>query len=278
MKRLVLALVVLFASMQPLWAWGPQGHRLVAEVAWDHLTPEARASVQALLGPESLADVSSWADHYLVGNNQTFYWHFINIPPDAAGYDRDRDCLLQPGATRGSALDKWRDCAPERIDYNYQRVADSSLDKADRAVALKFLVHIVGDLHQPFHALGVGRGGNDVAVSVWGSPMCGTHPCNLHAVWDEKLIDRRRLDDSAYLKLLEAEISAKNMVAGTGTSGDWAVESRDLGRAALVKPGTNIDEAYYQANIATVNQRLEQGGLRLAKLINAAFAAAPVAK
>jgi hypothetical protein len=97
-------------------------------------------------------------------------------------------------------------------------------------------------------------------------------------VWDEKLIDHENLDETAHLKLLEADIAAKKMVAGDGKAADWAVESRDLGRTALVAPGTNIDEAYSQRNIGVVNQRLEQGGLRLAALINAAFAAAPVTK
>src|SRR6202044_734333 len=101
---------------------------------------------------------------------------------------------------------------------------------------------------------------------------------NLHAVWDEKLIDHENLDEAAHLKILEADIATKKMVAGNGKAAEWALESRDLGRTALVSPGTDIDEAYYQRNIGIVNQRLEQGGLRLAALINAAFAAAPVIK
>jgi hypothetical protein len=276
MKRLFLLFLLTCVFSAPSWAWGPAGHRLVAEVAWDHLTPEARASVQALLGPESLADVSSWADHYLEGNTQTALWHYVNIPADAAGYDRDRDCPVQPGVKPGTTRDKWRDCVVDRIPYNYERVADPSLDRADRAVALKFLVHFVGDLHQPFHALGVERGGNGIHVSVFGSEECGKYPCNLHAVWDSGLIEHENLDEPAHLKLLEADITAKKMVAGNGKAADWALESRNLGRTALVAPGANIDEAYYQRNIGIVNQRLEQGGLRLAALLNAAFATAPV--
>ncbi len=219
MKKLIAMVALVLAGAAPCWGWGPQGHRLVAEVAWDHLTPEAKTSVQALLGDESLADVSSWADHYLDGNTQTALWHYVNIPVDAAAYDRDRDCAVQPGVKAGSARDKWRDCAVDRIDYNEQRVADASLDRVDRAVALKFLVHFVGDLHQPFHGLGVERGGNGIPVSVFGSASCGNYPCNLHAVWDAGLIDHRHLDDAAYLKALEAEIAAKKMVAGDGQAG-----------------------------------------------------------
>jgi len=280
MKRIALAIsfVVLLLAAQPSWAWGPLGHRLVADVAWDHLTPEAKAGVEALLGRESLADVSSWADHYLIGNYQTFYWHFINIPPDATSYDRDRDCLIQPRTTAGTRIDKWRDCVVERIPYNEERVADATLDNSDRAIALKFLVHLVGDEHQPFHTFGVGHGGNDIAVKVWGSDQCGEWRCNLHEVWDGKLIEHRELDEAAWLKMLEAQIAEKKMVAGDGNSADWSMESHDLAKAALVAPGTDIDQAYYDRNIGVVEQRLEQGGLRLAKLINEAFAKAPVVK
>ena len=278
MKRILGAVLVMMAAVSPVWAWGPIGHRLVADVAWDNLTPEAKASVQALLGRESLADVSSWADHYLVGNYQTFYWHFINIPPDATSYNRDRDCLVQPRTEAGSRIDVWRDCVVERIPYNAERVGDASLDNADRAIALKFLVHLVGDEHQPFHTFGVGRGGNDIAVKVWGSDKCGQWGCNLHEVWDEKLIEHRGLDEAAWLKMLEAEIAEKHIVAGDGDAAAWAMESHDFAKAALVTPGSNIDQAYYERNIGVVRQRLEQGGLRLAKLINAAFAKAPVAK
>src|SRR5262249_34732503 len=154
-----------------------------------------------LLGDETLADVASWADQYESGNYQTFYWHFVNIPPDATSYDRERDCLVQPTVTAGSNLVRWRDCVVDRIQYNQDRLANASLDRADRAIALKFLVHFVGDIHQPFHGLGVERGGNGILVNVFGSDTCGNPdrptPCNLHSVWDSILIARRALDDDA---------------------------------------------------------------------------------
>src|SRR5437867_384977 len=78
-------------------AWGSQGHRLAALVAANHLTPIARQNVSRLLGTESLADVSMWADAYVDGNFQTYSWHFVDIPLDARGYDRERDCPRQPG-------------------------------------------------------------------------------------------------------------------------------------------------------------------------------------
>ncbi len=113
--------------------------------------------------------------------------------------------------------DLWRDCAVDRITYWEQRAADRTLDRADRATALKFVVHFIGDLHQPFHALGVGRGGNDVLVRVFGAANCSNDPakpfpCNLHSVWDSRLIARRALDDAAYVAVLEKLIAERKWV------------------------------------------------------------------
>ena len=269
-------LLLAFVSPARMQAWGGQGHRLVALLAAERLTPVARRNVTWLLGPQSLADVSSWADRYLDGNYQTFYWHFLNIPPEATSYDRDRDCPRQPGVSAGARGDTWRDCAVDRILYNKARLADTTLDRADRATALKFLVHFVGDLHQPFHALGVGHGGNDIPVTVFGSETCGNYPCNLHGVWDGSLIAHRALDDARYLPVLRALIAKNGWAAGpAGTPAEWAMQSRDLGKAALLPEHGSVDEAYYRAHIAVVDQRLALAGVRLAAALNDVLTAPP---
>src|SRR4051794_10853559 len=119
-----------------LAAWGGLGHRLLALLAAGRPTPGARRDGAGVRGPQTMADVSSWADRQHDDVYQTFYWHFINIPPDATSYDRDRDCLLQPTVTRGSRADRWRDCVIDRILYHQARLADSTLDRSDRAIAL----------------------------------------------------------------------------------------------------------------------------------------------
>jgi hypothetical protein len=262
------AFLAVGASSARLQAWSAQGHRLVADLAAERLTPAARRNVEALLGPESLADVSSWADRYLDGVRQTFYWHFLNIPPDATSYDRDRDCPEQP-AIAGFRAAAWRDCAVDRILYNKERLADTTLDRADRAIALKFLVHFVGDLHQPFHALGVGHGGNDIPVSVFGSETCGSYPCNLHSVWDGSLIAHRGLNDARYLVVLNELIAKSDWSSRpAGTPDQWAMESHGVAKAALVPQHGVVDEAYYRAHISSVEQRLAQAGVRLAAYLN----------
>ena len=255
-------------------AWGPQGHRLVALIATARLTPTARSNVRWLLEPETLADVSSWADRYWEGNYQTYYWHFLNIPAEATSYDRDRDCPRQPRLPDNAAADKWRDCAVDRIDYNAARVADRTLDRADRAVALKFLVHLVGDLHQPFHALGVERGGNGILVSVFGSDNCSQDvtrsvPCNLHGVWDSALIVRRRLDDRRYQEMLDDEIRRRRLdQRPIGTAAEWAMESQRLAKAALLPQHGVVDDGYYHNALPVVDERLALAGVRLAAILN----------
>jgi nuclease S1 len=266
-----------FAVLTPtVNAWGGLGHRLTGLVAATRLAPIARQNVAWLIGPQSLADVASWADRQVDSQVQTSYWHYLNIPPTATAYDRDRDCPRQPGVAAGARNDRWRDCAVDRILYFEERLADRSLDRADRATALKFLVHFVGDLHQPFHALGVGRGGNDVLVRVFGVSDCGSDParpvpCNLHEVWDSRLIAHRNLDESTYLAALERQIADNHWEAEArtpGTPAQWAEESFRLAKAALVESGSNIDEPYYRTQIAVVDRRLALAGLRLAAELN----------
>jgi nuclease S1 len=282
--RIAAQLLLACIASTTVETWSPQGHRLVALLATNHLSPTARQNVSSLLGDESLADVAVWADQYHEGNNQTSFWHYVNIPPDATRYDRDRDCPTQPGVRAGGRGDRWRDCVVDRILYNQERLANTSLDRADRAIALKFLVHLIGDLHQPLHALGVERGGNGIPVSVFGSPTCryddGTpYPCNLHGVWDTALIAHRRLSDQQYLAELERQIKQRGWdAAATGSPAEWAMESHAFGKAALLPAKGVVDEAYYRAKISVVDERLALGGLRLAAWLNRSLAAEPPAR
>ena len=283
---IVSAALAAIGSSTFVTAWGGQGHRLVGLVAANHLSRAATENVTWLLDGQSLAAVSSWADSQVTDWQQTAPWHYLNIPPDAAGYDRDRDCPRQPGVAAGARADQWRDCVVDRISFMEKRLADQSLDRADRATALKYLIHFIGDLHQPFHALGVGRGGNDVTVRVFGARSCGPstplgndparppQPCNLHSVWDSRLIARKDLTDTNYIVLLETLIAQKGWFSRpVGTPKDWAEQSWALGKAALVKNDTNIDEAYYRKFIGVIDERLALGAVRLAAVLNRALAA-----
>jgi hypothetical protein len=205
----------------------------------------------------------------------------VNIPLEATAYDRDRDCPRQPGVSAGGRGDRWRDCVVDRILYNQERLADTSLDRADRAVALKFLVHLIADLHQPFHALGVERGGNGIPVSVFGSATCayddGTpYSCNLHGLWDTALIAHRKRNDQQYVRELERTIKSRGWNAiQAGSPAEWAMESHGLAKAALLPPNGVADEPYYQAHIAVIDERMALGGLRLAAWLNRSLPRVP---
>ena len=279
-------LVVTIAAALLLWtepvrAWGPQGHRLVAMLAANYLTPVARENIAWLLGESTLAEVSTWADEHVADNRQTYGWHFVNIPPLARSYERERDCPLQPGVARGDAADTWRDCIVDRILYNQERLADRTLDHPDRAMALKFIVHLVADIHQPFHALGLERGGEGVPVIVFGMNECSAEgdpypSCNLHRVWDAKLVARRRLSDLQYLTTLHQMIRQRSMDSmRIGTPEEWAMESHALARHALVPAFGKVDDLYYRTQIDVVDERLASAGVRLAAFLNRALTIPP---
>ena len=272
----VLSVVSAVLSAVPCRAWGPQGHKLVAQVATDHLAAVAKKNVKALLGPETLADVASWPDVYRPLETQTAAWHFVDIPAENDTYDRDRDCPVQPNVKLGSPGDKWRDCVVDRILFFEGRVGDTKLAYPDRAIALTYLVHFIGDLHQPFHAYGPERGGNGIPVVEFGSATCGKFPCNLHSVWDSGLILHRQLNDGQYLALLEKNIKSSPPVTGVDDPAVWAGQSKALATAAVVPPNGAVDQAYFDREIPVVDQQLALAGLRLAAVLNRIFVAPPV--
>jgi hypothetical protein len=160
-------------------AWGPQGHVVIAMVAEDRLTPNARKAVRKMLLGAPLATTAIFADEYRVTHPETFRWHFVDIPFEESDYLEQRDCQV---LTTG-------DCVIHAIERAKATIKDTSAKPFDRADALKYLVHFVGDLHQPFHAIerkqanGKGdEGGNLVDVKFFGEPT------NLHTLWDSGLI------------------------------------------------------------------------------------------
>jgi len=250
-------------------------------IAADHLTSAARQNIAWLLPDSSLANIAVWADRQVADNTQTGPWHYVNLRQDATAYDRDRDCPRQPGVAAGTRNDQWRDCVVDRILYHQSRVADTSLDRADRATALKFLVHFVGDLHQPFHALDVARGGNDIPVVAFGSPICrrsdgSASPCNLHGIWDTVLIAHRKLSERQYRDELSGLITRGRLATRPeGSPADWAMESHAVARRALLPRQGIVDDAYYRTYIAAIDERLALGGVRLAAMLNRSFPAPP---
>ena len=263
LRRAFLVMLLLVTGTRQARAWDREGHRLTALVAEAYLTPATQEEVRSLLGKESLADVASWADEYRQGHPETGPWHYDNIPAAADRYDRERDCPASRDATS-----PWRDCVTDRVFYFEQRLGDAGLDRGQRAQALKFLVHFIGDLHQPLHTIGDARGGNDLHVKVFGS-QCRGGTCNLHEVWDTELVEERGLSEKKHLALLLDDIQQNHwerFAAGDPVS--WTNQSHRLGQRALVRDGVVLPREYMTEEAKVADGELAVGGLRLAQVLN----------
>ncbi len=177
MKRTAVAvLAAVLAPAVALYGWGHEGHRIVADIAQERLTEVTKRNVQSLIGNNTLASVANWADQIRPERDETFGWHFVDIPKDASGFSDSRDCYRPQGAHKG-ARDDHQNCVVDRIEYFKRVLGDKNASRGDRIEALKFIVHFVGDIHQPFHAIGEAKCGNGVHITEFGSDRCGRYPC-----------------------------------------------------------------------------------------------------
>ncbi len=272
MKKLVClaaALLLVFAPTT-VQAWGQEGHEVVGTLAEAMLSAQTKTAVQAILGNVTLASVSNWADQVRNQRQETYNWHFVDIPRNEAAFSNDRDCFL-PNDTHPGASTDHMNCVVDRITYFKQILADTTKTSTERQEALKFIVHFVGDIHQPFHAIGDARGGNDNHITEFGSTTCGTGKCNLHGAWDTGMIMHTGMDVNAYVQHLQ-ELIATNHMAASGNPEDWANESHAFSQAAWLDDGGMLDDAYYNTQIQVVDKRLALAGLRLAALLEDALA------
>lgn len=260
-----------------LFAWGTKGHAIVADLAESRLTPVARANLKLLLGNNSLASISTWPDAIRDIQPETYGWHFVDIPGKAGGFSQTRDCY-RPQDKGPTAQTDHHNCVVDRIEMFRQVLADGNARELDRLVALMFLVHFVGDIHQPLHAVEDARGGNDVKIRVFGLDQCGNYPCNLHGAWDFSLIDHTGYSEEDYVPHLDELIRAKQWDRkAPGSPEDWANESHHEALEIWLNNGANLDEDYYKTHIGLVDERLALAGLRLASLLNGTLGGIPTA-
>jgi hypothetical protein len=244
-------------------AWGQEGHRVVALIAERHLTPVAQAEVTRLLaieGASGMAAVASWADDFRSTHRETAPWHFVDIPLAAAGYDRARDCPDNQ-------------CVVAKTNEFAAVLADRSARDRKRALALKFLIHLVADLHQPLHAADRhDRGGNEVQVLYRG------YWTNLHHLWDVELVLAvGGANATALAAQLDRGVSPADMARlSVGTPIAWANDTHaqavSIAYGALPEnPEEDLGFAYTEAALPVVDAQLSKAGLRLAALLNAAL-------
>jgi len=275
------ALLLLVSSCAPgAWAWGPQGHRTVGAIADRLLTPQARAVVAQLLagdldkfgnpsGRTTLEAVSVWADELSGTPSARPTWHYVNTPV-CGSEPKERYC---PDGQ----------CVTEQLPRLIGVLADPQAPLRERNEALKWVVHLVGDIHQPLHAASnADRGGNLVHVVLAGVRTHGR--LNLHRAWDTDLVQlalhtRGRQQPPRDIEALAGEARGLVGEAGQEAPAQWAFESNNLARnVAYHYPGfacntvpqeiVVLDAAYQQEAAGIVRERLLLAGGRLANLLN----------
>jgi hypothetical protein len=239
----------------------------VARIAQAQLSAKVRAKVDAILGPgATIVSVSSWPDTIRRDRPETASWHFVDIPIDQPHLDMARDC------PKG-------ECVLDAIARFRAALKDPATPPAARKEALMFVIHFVGDMHQPLHSSdNKDKGGNDVHVSLDGRQT------NLHSVWDTAMLSRMGKEDELYPGLLkEARKNRKNWSKGTVES--WAEESHQIAvdvtygklpvRPVAGTPNTTtpiqLDAAYEQAADPAIRVQIEKAGDRLARVLNEAL-------
>ena len=277
MKCLLTALVLMFAPLAPAQAYWEYGHETVAQIAQANMSPQARANMQSLLraapmlgtpkcAMRNIGEVSVWAD-CIKGDRvrwgYTNSWHYQNVD------------VCKPFDLKSACADG--NCVSAQIDRNFALLANKSLPAHVRLEALAFLVHFVGDIHQPLHAGDRSdRGGNDLKTTYGVMPGY-----NLHSVWDGLLADRAI---SAAPVIVRTFSPAEKTAVEQGNVRSWSEENWAVSKEIAypramdsdpcgAKPTAPvvIDEADVTAARAALRQQVERGGIRLARLLDAAL-------
>jgi hypothetical protein len=245
---------LLLSAPSSLFAWGPNGHRIVGRIAMNHLTDEAARAVECLLGPEGLDQVSTWPDEIRSDPNwkKADPWHFISIDDAETLETTARD-------PAGDVL--------EAIQRFTAVLRDPQATRESKQEALRFLVHFVGDIHQPLHVgRRADRGGNSIKV------MWFKEESNLHSVWDSGMIDNEKLSFSELAAFIDHPTLQELQTWQSAPPADWANESKaERDRVYQIGDG-KLSYEYAYKNTPLVKRRLLQGGVRLAGLLNSIFA------
>ena len=256
LSRCILLLSILIASTSAAKSWGAKGHRIVALIASHYMDPKAKAKVLERLEGLSIEDASTWADQIRdkEAYSYTHPWHYATV---SKGKDylemrapKEKDIMI-------AIKEQWH-------------ILRSTSDRSEEAFAIKMLLHLIGDLHQPLHVgNGIDRGGNEVIVKFFGEEM------NLHYLWDRSIIDT--LSGSVYRQAqrLVSKVAPSQLKAWqSGRPLDWLRESLSC-RSSVYEDlphDSNSSALYFKQHLPLIEQRLLQAGIRLAMLLNRAYA------
>ncbi|MEO3405726.1 S1/P1 nuclease [Mucilaginibacter sp. CAU 1740] len=257
-KKLLLLAAVIYIPMQSM-AWGTNGHRICGQIADSYINAKTRKAIQAILGDESIAITSNWADFIKSdpAYSYLYNWHFINLEK-AYTYPE-----LQAYLKADTITDAYT-----KVNFLTAELKKKTTTKANKLLYLRMLIHIVEDLHQPLHTGHLSdKGGNDVKVQWFGKES------NLHSVWDSQLIDFQQLSYTEYATMINHTTLAQRTKLQAAPLSEWIFESDQIADKLYndVKPGENLSYKYNFKYIGLVNDQMVKAGVRLAGLLNQIF-------
>lgn len=257
-KKIVVGIILFYIPLQTM-AWGTNGHRISGQIAENHLTPKAKAAIRAILG-ESVAMASNWADFIKsdTSYNYLYDWHFVDFDRPYS-YPEMVEFL-----EHDNAVDAYT-----KIKFLTAELKKKNLAKQQKLLYLRVLIHVVEDIHQPFHTGHTqDKGGNSIKLT-WFSKNT-----NLHSIWDSELVDFQQLSYTEYVMAIDNTTPAQRTAWQKAPLTQWIFESHKLAEKAYAEvQGKDIKSAYKYNfdHIGEVNQRLLMGGIRLAGLLNQLF-------
>ncbi|HEX5459261.1 MAG TPA: S1/P1 nuclease [Steroidobacteraceae bacterium] len=263
------------------FAWGYEGHEVVAAIARGYLTPQVRARVDQMLAadpdtltPHDMMDEATWADSYRNSHRETGGWHFVDIELDHP--DMRAACFGFPASGPIASQGPAQDCIVDKLAEFSQELANPATSPAERLLALKFVLHFVGDIHQPLHdSDNHDKGGNCVLLS-----LGGPRQVNLHSYWDTVVVRDLGEDPQTVATTLAGRITLEEKAAWEkGDSKSWAQEGFDIAQSKVYtlgsKPGCAPDSSpvslppgYEEAARDIVTLQLQKAGVRLAAVLN----------
>jgi hypothetical protein len=258
LKHIVVIAIFLYLPVHSV-AWGMMGHRIVGEIANSYLTAKARKEIQSILGNESIAMASNWPDFIKSDTSYRYLnpWHYVDVEQGLT-YQ-----LLQDSLRADTAVNAYN-----RLEFVVKQLKNKNLPQNDKLMYLRLLIHIVGDVHQPFHVGRKGdRGGNDIKVTWFGEQS------NMHRIWDEELIKHQELSYTEYTNAINFATPAQRSEWQKQSMTEWFNESFQISEKlhADVKAGDKLSYNYNFKHVGTLNQQLLKGGVRLAGLLNQIF-------
>jgi len=314
MRVFLLTSIALHVTAASAFGWGCEGHQIVALIARAHLTPAASAAIDKLLAEnpidpairqfckektgDPMADSASWADD-VKSTEKTGVWHYIDIPLTEKGSSGSLAAWCPPIGPSVAGKDR-PGCVTNAIEYEWAILLDTSRTRPERATALRYLIHFVGDMHNPLHSSdNDDQGGNCTTIKFYDEDR----PANLHSLWDYKLIEHelqtKRETVPAYAKALDRQYADHWPAWGTAIIDPtaWAWEGNKVAQTVTygdLKPAIPVEQPvphtdcsaerekvsalhivvaddYFNQTIPVIGEQLAKAGYRLADLLNRTF-------